>query len=135
VREVCPDFNKDVRSVLSTLYRKAQAYEAGEKVEFESRRYPPLYTPRNSTLINLFSITEDELKHLRTIVTEAEAAERDRKRHRKNTNRVTYLETIKETAEQRRAQARLLRAKGLSWSEVGKELGISPDAARMLASR
>jgi hypothetical protein len=135
VREVCPDFNKDVRSVLSTLYRKAQAYEAGEKVEFESRRYPPLYTPRNSTLINLFSITEDELKHLRTIVTKAEAAERDRKRHRKNTNRVTYLETIKETAEQRRAQARLLRAKGLSWSEVGKELGISPDAARMLASR
>jgi hypothetical protein len=124
-----------VHSVLSTLYRKAQAYEAGEKVEFESRRYPPLYTPRNSTLINLFSITEDELKHLRTIITEAEAAERDRKRHRKNTNRVTYLETIKETAEQRRAQARLLRAKGLSWSEVGKGLGISPDAARMLASR
>ena len=32
VREVCPDFTKEVRSVLSTLYRKAQAYEAGEKI-------------------------------------------------------------------------------------------------------
>jgi hypothetical protein len=134
-REVCPDFNKDMRSVLSTLYRKAQAYEAGERVEFEGRRYPPLYTPRNSTLMGLFDITDEEIKQLKTIVTEGEAVERDRKRHRKYADRVTYLDTIKEAAEQRRAQARLLRAKGLSWSEVGKELGISPDAARMLASR
>ena len=50
-------------------------------------------------------------------------------------DRATYLETVTETAEQRRAQARLLRARGLSWAEVGKELGIAPDAARMLASR
>ncbi len=45
------------------------------------------------------------------------------------------LETIKETAEQRRAQARLLRAKGLSWKEVGKEMGISANAAWLLAYR
>jgi hypothetical protein len=51
VREVCPDFPKEVRSVLSTLYRKAQAYEAGEHIEFGGKKYPPLYTPRNSTLM------------------------------------------------------------------------------------
>ncbi|NMQ21489.1 replication protein [Candidatus Competibacter phosphatis] len=48
VREVCPDFDKDVRSVLSTLYRKAKAYEAGERIEFNGRTYPPLYTPPQS---------------------------------------------------------------------------------------
>jgi hypothetical protein len=130
-REVCPDFNKDVRSVLSTLYRKAQAYEAGERVEFEGRKYPPLYTPRNSTLMDLFDITGEEIKQLKTIVTEEEAVNRDRNRHRKHVDRMTYLET----AEQRRVHARLLRARGLTWADVGNEMGISPDAARMLASR
>jgi hypothetical protein len=135
VKEVCPDLPQDARSVLSTLYRKAQAYEAGQQVEFDGRKYPPLYTPKNTTLMELFAITDEESKRLKTIITQEEAAERNRQRHRKHSDRATYLETVKETAEQRRAQAHLLRAKGLSWMEVGKELGISPDAARMLASR
>ena len=131
VREVCPDFTKEVRSVLSTLYRKAQAYEAGEKIEFGGKDYPPLYTPKNSTLRDLFDIQDAETPHLKTIISAQDAAERDRQRHRKAMDRAAYLET----AEQRRAQARLLRARGLSWAEVGRELGIGPDAARMLASR
>jgi hypothetical protein len=141
VREVCPDFPKEVRSVLSTLYRKAQAYEAGEKVEFNGRKYPPLYTPRNSTLMGLFAITDEEVTRLKTIITDEEAAERDAERHRQRrrvlgaVDRAAYLETIKETAEQRRAQARLLRAKGLSWAEVGREMGVSATAARKLANR
>ena len=40
--------------MLSTLYRKAKAYEAGERIEFGGRTYPPLYTPRNRTLLALF---------------------------------------------------------------------------------
>ncbi len=64
-----------------------------------------------------------------------EAAERDRQRPRKAVDRVTYLETVKESAEQRQVQARLLRAKGLTWAEVGREMEISATAARKLASR
>jgi hypothetical protein len=141
VREVCPDFNKEVRSVLSTLYRKAQAYEVGEKVEFEGRKYSPLYTPRNSTLMGLFDITDEEVRRLKTIITKEEAAERAVERYRQRrrklgaVNWATHLETIEETAEQRHAHARLLRAKGLSWEEVGREMGISAEAARKLASR
>lgn len=131
VREVCPDFTKEIRSVLSTLYRKAQAYEAGEKVEFAGREYPPLYTPKNSTLRELFDIEDAEVPHLKTIISAGEAAERDRRRHRKAVDRATYLET----AEQRRAEARLLRARGLTWVEVGREMGISATAARLLALR
>jgi hypothetical protein len=132
VREVCPDFNKDMRSVLSTLYRKAQAYEAGEKVEFEGRRYPPLYTPRNSTILDLFDITDKEIKQLKTIVTEEEAEERHRKRERvrrKNSgtmDRVTYLET----AEQRRVEARLRRARGESLRQIAEALEVSIDAVK-----
>src|SRR5512135_2725321 len=92
VGEVCPDFTKDVRSVLSTLYRKAKAYEAGERIEFEDRTYPPLYTPRNSTLVELFDITDEEVGKLKTIITKEEAVrrtrERDRLRDRQRRSRV-----------------------------------------------
>ncbi len=65
---------------LMTLYSKAKANEAGETVEFNGRKLPPLYTPRNDTLINLFQITDDEQRQLRTIISKDMAKERDRKR-------------------------------------------------------
>ena len=132
VREVCPDFNKEIRSILSTLYRKAQAYEAGEKVEFGGRKYPPLYTPKNSTLQELFDITDVETPHLKTIISPAEAAERDagRKREQRQRsgamNRATYLET----AEQRRVEARLRRARGESLRQIAETLGVSVDTVK-----
>lgn len=128
VREVCPDFTKEIRSILSTLYRKAQAYEAGEKVEFGGRDYPPLYTPKNSTLRALFDIEEAETPHLKTIISAAEAAERDRRRHRKTMDRATYLET----AEQRRAEARLRRARGESLRQIAMAMGVSHEGVRKM---
>ena len=137
VREVCPDFDKDVRSVLSTLYRKAKAYEAGERIEFNGKTYPPLYTPRNRTLLALFDVQDDEMKALKTIITPEEAAERHRGRNRGNLigDTTCYQQKRKKVAEQRRLQAQLLRASGLSWMEVGKSLGISAEAARSLVKR
>ncbi len=137
VREVCPDFNKDVRSVLSTLYRKAKAYEAGERIEFNGRTYPPLYTPRNRTLLALFDVQDDEIKELKTIITPEEARNRDAERKQQerqkggSAKRLIYRESV----EKRRALARSLRSQGLSWVEVGKELEISAVAARLLARR
>jgi len=127
VREVCPDFTKEVRSVLSTLYRKAQAYEAGEKVEFNGRQYPSLYTPRNSTLMGLFDITDEEVRRLKTIVTKEEAQSRhaERERLRRQCSGAMDRSTYLETAEQRRARARLLRAKGYSVREIAMEIGVS----------
>ena len=126
VREVCPDFSKEVRSILSTLYRKAQAYEAGEKIEFGGRTYPPLYTPKNSTLRELFEIQEAETPHLKTIISAADAAQRHRERNRKAVDRATYLET----AEQRRVEARLRRAKGESLQQIADALRVSLDTVK-----
>ena len=120
-REVCPDFDKDVRSVLSTLYRKAKAYEAGERIEFNGKTYPPLYTPRNRTLLALFDVRDDEMRELKTLITPEEAAERHRARNREAKDRASYLKT----AEQRQAYVRVLRAKGLSIREIASEIGLS----------
>lgn len=72
---------------LSTLYQKAKEYEAGQQIDFNGKKYPPLYTPRNDTLINQFCITDDEQRKLRTIISRDIAkerhAERDTVRRRK----------------------------------------------------
>jgi hypothetical protein len=60
------------RSDLSTLYRKAKEARAGKIVTFKGREYSPLYTPRNTTLIDLFNITPDEERHMRTIISATE---------------------------------------------------------------
>ena len=78
-RELDPRWN--YRSAeLMTLYAKAKAHEAGEKVEFGGKQFAPLYTPKNDTLISLFHITDDEQRKLRTLISRDMAAERHRKR-------------------------------------------------------
>ena len=90
------------------------------------KEYPPLYTPRNSTLRELFDIQDVEVPYLKTIITPAEAAERHRERNRKAMDRATYLET----AEQRRVQARLLRAGGAALRQIAETLGVSVDTVK-----
>ncbi|MGP8288446.1 replication protein [Halomonas colorata] len=107
-RELDPQWNSRSKELM-TLFSKAKAYEAGEKVSFGGKDYSPLYTPKNDTLINLFRITADEQKQLKTIVSQAEAAERHRKREEDRrraagaVDRQTYLEAA--NAKQAQAQA------------------------------
>lgn len=81
-RELGANWNHRSKELM-TLYSKAKANEAGETVEFNGRKLPPLYTPRNDTLINLFQITDDEQRQLRTILSKDQALERRRERDRK----------------------------------------------------
>lgn len=66
-RELDPQWNSRSKELM-TLFCKAKAFEAGEKVSFGGKDYPPLYTPKNGTLINLFRITVDEQRQLKTII-------------------------------------------------------------------
>jgi hypothetical protein len=67
-------------SDLSTVFRKAQEYRAGARVIYGGKMYPPLYTPKNATLAEVFRITSDEERHLQTIVSQAEKNRRLREK-------------------------------------------------------
>jgi hypothetical protein len=69
---------------LGTLFRKAQSYEKGEKIDFDGRQYSPLYTPRNDTLINIFGISPDEEKNMVTIISHEEKYRRRVEKRRQN---------------------------------------------------
>ncbi len=69
-------------SDLSTIYRKAKDLRDGKTVEHNGRQYPPLYTPRNQTLLEIFKITPDEERKLRTIISKDEKVRRRREKRR-----------------------------------------------------
>lgn len=115
---------------LMTLYGKAKANEAGETVEFNGRKVPPLYTPRNDTLINLFQITDGEQRQLKTIISADMAKERHREREKERrraagaVDREAYLAA----ADAKKEKALELRAKGMSVRAIAKEIGASVGA-------
>lgn len=116
---------------LSTLFQKAKQYEAGERIEFNGKLYPALYTPKNDTLINQFEITDDEQRNLRTIISRDIAKERDAERKRAvraATGAVTkdeYNSTRAVEMQQRKKQALELRGRGMSYRSIAHELKVS----------
>ena len=115
---------------LMTVYSKAKQFEAGEKVTFDGKQYPPLYTPRNDTLINLFEITDDEQLELKTIISKGMALERRRDRDRKRdeaarraagaVDRETYLDAAKT----KQAKAQELREQGMTQKQIAEKMGV-----------
>ncbi|HEP7899100.1 TPA: hypothetical protein VDT19_002410 [Pseudomonas aeruginosa] len=66
---------------LGTLEKKVREYNLKTKINAENGiTYIPLYTPRNTTLISIFNITEEEQKHLKTIISNDEKRRRDREK-------------------------------------------------------
>ena len=116
---------------LMTLYSKAKQFESGQKVSFDGKEYPALYTPRNDTLINLFEITDDEQRELRTIISKSMAAERDkdRKQAARRAAGAVSREIYLGAADVKQERAQQLRAQGLSIRAIAEKMGISKTAA------
>jgi len=130
-----PDLLKTHRKdVFNTLFMKMRKFVRNEMVTDDvGGIYPALYTPKNQTLIDLFNITPDEERQLKTIVSEGEARRRDAERARTKRQaaggktREEYLAC----GTQKRTSAQLMRAQGKSWKEIAETLGYSnADAAR-----
>jgi hypothetical protein len=131
---LAPGWSYD-RGELSTLYRKLCGYVKGETVEFNGRRVPGLYTPRNATLIDTFRITPEEQRLLKTIISKDEARYRDAERKRTQRREAGAVERseYEATAQHRREVARALQAEGLSQRAIAEKLGISqPRVSKLL---
>lgn len=128
-KELDPNWQENSKELM-TLYSKAKAYEAGEKVSFGGREYPPLYTPRNDMLIDLFGITDQEQAQLRTLISKSMAAERHREREkaRRRASGAVDRETYLQTASAKQAQAQNLREQGLSVRAIAVQMGVSVGA-------
>lgn len=76
------DYSFDL-DALSTLAKKVENYNTRYKINpTETTQTSPIYTPTNEKLISIFDITEDEQKHLSTIIGRKEIKARDKERKR-----------------------------------------------------
>lgn len=66
---------------LSTLENRVRQYNLEMSISaIKHNDYIPLYTPKNSHLISVFNITEEEQQHLKTIISDDEKRRRDREK-------------------------------------------------------
>ena len=119
---------------LMTLYSKAKAHEAGEKIEFNGKQLSPLYTPKNDTLISLFGITDNEQNQLRTLVSRDVAKGRDRERHTARRRAAGAVEraTYEANALSRQKPWEALGMSRASWYRAGKPMPSSETGSSVL---
>ncbi|WEA23714.1 helix-turn-helix domain-containing protein [Pseudomonas juntendi] len=112
---------------LSTLKGKAEQYAKGEKIEFGGRSWPALYTPKNATLVELFGISDEEQKQLKTIISKAEATRRDTARQtaKRRTAGVQERSEYLSKAQERKANIQALNAQGMTAKQIAEAVGVT----------
>jgi len=120
--QIDPKWNAGAGSLCSLLER-AQAHARGEKVVFNGQLTTPLYTPKNERLINDFAISLDEQRQLKTIICDSVKAER--KKVANATRHALSREEYLLASHQKREQAMVLRAKGMTQKAIADALGVS----------
>lgn len=114
---------------LSTLLRKSIEHCDGKTIFYQGQYYPPLYTPTNDYLVDLFGITEVEQKELTSIHSTAFAhqlrlASHTRfNRKRGKAPRKEYVASVANT--ELKTKVFELREKGVSKKAIAKQLGVS----------
>lgn len=126
-----------IESCVSSVLMRAAAAAKGETVEYKGQKVDPRYRFKNDTLLALLDITPEEEQQLGTIISTSEARRRDAERSRLTRERAGAIERAKyeAAADERQQKAKTLRDQGQSWAEVGRTMGITATAARMLSNR
>lgn len=116
---------------LCSGYPETTISEVREQMVEDHALGNPLRRFTTAKLVEWLKVTPDEDKHLKTIISKEEAAERHRTRNRKGCDRATYLESSKK----RRETAQALRATGLSYKLIAEEMNTTVDAVQKLMRR
>lgn len=126
--ELHPDFvwNREWRdSDLSTLYRRAK-----QEVEHPGDRTTGLYWVRNARLLEMFQVTPDEERKMRSIISRAEKRRRNAAQHRE-ARRPSVEARIQARADRDQA-IRRESAEGFSQRELAVRYGLSRGGIRRI---
>jgi DNA-binding CsgD family transcriptional regulator len=122
-----PDWRPwELSSCISTVVSRAEAAARGETVEYDGKSRDPRYWFKNATLVDWLGVTSDEARQLKTILPADEAKRRNTERHRAErraagaAERDIYLQHAADKC----AQARALKAEGLSSAAIARAMNI-----------
>jgi hypothetical protein len=114
----------EISSCVSSVVSRAEAQARGEVVEFGGRKRDPRYDFKTETLVERLGVTNDEARHLRTILPRDEIRRRDAERHesaRRAAGAIPRADYEQRSAD-KREQVQALKATGLSNSAIAREL-------------
>lgn len=126
----------EIAKVSKTIQERAELAAQGEMVEWDGQKVDPRYRFRRSTLHKWLQplIPPEIYGDLRAIVPDAIAKERKLERDKgyywKDREAVYTGDGVRVSNEQKRAMARILRAKGLSQRAIAAELGVSQSTVK-----
>ena len=125
--ELDPDWARgEGRNTLGSLFTKAKTQLNGEKVEFDGRLWNPLYTPKNQTLIDVFRMTPDEERQMKTIISPGMARERARVRDRERKLEMRRAMGMKAhgTNDLRAQAVAMVKERGMSYRKAAGMLDV-----------
>lgn len=75
--------NQDLRHHASSLLERHKLAQKGQKVEFNGKKYSPVYTYKKSTMIDLLEIKPDEMRQMSALIDTTEKYRRNNERRSK----------------------------------------------------
>jgi Sigma-70, region 4 len=129
-----PLSEKEVREATKSaekMFYKRMTEE--ERKKAREKGYPDAgYNYSNKKLIELLKITEEEQKHLSTIISKKEKQRRDteKKREKRREQGVIPREEYLKQFQENKSKAIELKAKGMKYREIAEELGVSIDTVK-----
>lgn len=144
-RRIAPSLtDTEVKSITSTVLQRAKDFEEGGKGNYRGLSVDPRYRYKSQTLYEIFAHLiephEGLLDQLKSIIPTSERlkrrAQRDAKRDRVAEGRYQVARSVLQARQQGIGQQiNALKLAGKSWPEIGQELGLTADAARMRHTR
>ena len=128
----------ETRSRMQAIISRAQSAALGDKTVWLGRQRDLRYRLTNQRIIEMLSITPEEERHLKTIISEDTKQERDRQRKERKRRsygarpREEYIADTRERRQHNRREARKLSGEGKSLRDIGTTLGISHTHVRRL---
>jgi hypothetical protein len=124
----------ETKSNMHAVIRRAQDAGAGETVEWKGEQRDPRYRLTNKKIIEMLSITLDEEKEMKVLISKETKRQRDRERKeqkRRAEGAIPRREYLAK-ANEKRDFAQDQRRQGMSFREIGEKLRISRTKARRL---
>lgn len=116
----------EVSKVVKLVRKRAEAAKRGEKVTWQGKEVDPRYHFRRASLYKRLKglIPDAMLSKLRAIIPDRLATERKKERDQARYEDHYTGEGVRVGNEDKRASARLMRARGRSFREIAVELGV-----------
>lgn len=114
---ISSDFNPAQDGSLQTLQKRIEMHHRGERVEYNGAKVSPIYTPSNDYLIDALCITDEEQRHLKTIISGQE-------KRRRSDLKCPGRQERRQAREEGRSIALQMQRQGLTVTAISERLGV-----------